>query len=38
MLDWNDLTKSFNYPEPIRDWGLARNQFAILFEDRVPLC
>src|SRR5574344_1489006 len=23
---------------PIRDWGLARNQFAILFGERVPLC
>jgi putative transposase len=23
---------------PIRQWGLARNQFVILFGDRVPLC
>ena len=38
MLDRNDLTESFSYSEPIRDWGLARNQFAILFGERVPLC
>lgn len=23
---------------PIRDWGLAMNQFSIIFGDRVPLC
>lgn len=28
---------SARWTMPIKDWGLAVNQFAILFEGRVPL-
>ena len=29
---------SAKWTMPIKEWGLAVNQFAILFEGRVPLC
>ena len=33
---WPDIIRLFDFPWPIRNWKLALNHFAILFEDRLP--